>query len=420
MKEKKRIKPGLRMLSAVMLVLVCLGAVLVGCQREGADVSGAAEQTVQTEETGSPSAVGEAQAPHTKEDGSKYRVAYLDYDEYLPASRQLYYILAGLEELGWIRKGSLPFTAEDIDAQNLSTRSMYEALLQTDLGPYLEFVPGGFFYLAYDDQNEVAKALKTRAGTDIDLIITFGTSAGVFTKELELPVPMIDFSATDPVASGIIASATEGSGSPYVWAQVEPAFVYRQLKYYHSIQSFRRLGVIIYGDETISGVPDIENAAQDFGFQLVKYNIEEQPRETAEELERYYELVREGIEAMAEEDIDAFYLTIDLINDLSRMESLLEPLYEKKLPIYLTDDVEAVRHGGLMLIAVNDLVNVGRFIADATSRILNGADAGKLPCVYSSAPGIYLNYDVAKRIQYPLKFGFLVSCDEIFTKGGSK
>ena len=73
---------------------------------------------------------------------------------------------------------------------------------------------------------------------------------------------MFDFSATDPVASGIIASATEGSGNPMVWAQVEPLPVFRQLKYYYSMCPFRKLGVIVYGDETISGVPDIVYASK--------------------------------------------------------------------------------------------------------------------------------------------------------------
>lgn len=417
MKQKKTTQPRVLVLSVLMLLLVCMGTVLVGCQKEKSDT---AEQNAQTTATVLLSEAKTQQAPHTKEDGTKYRIAYLDYDEYLPASRQFYYILAGLEELGWIQTDSLPFTAEEIDAQNLSTRNMYEALLKADLGPYLEFAPDGFFYLAYDDQREVARTLKKRAGADIDLIITFGTSAGIFTKELGLPIPMFDFCATDPVASGIIASATDGSGNPYVWAQVEPVFLYRQLKYYHSLQNFKSLGVIIYGDETISGVPDIMNASRDFGFQLVKYNIEEQPRETPGELERYYRLVQKQIEKMAQEDIDAFFLTIDLINDPDRMEALLQPLYEKNLPIYLMDDVEGVRHGCLMLIAANDLMNVGRFIADAVSQTLNGAEAGSLPCVYSSAPSIYLNYDVAVRTHYPLKFEFLVACDEIFTKGGAR
>ena len=355
-------------------------------------------------------------APHTRPDGGKYRIAYIDYDEYPMASRQLYYILAGMEELGWIYPGRLPFSAEDVENRDLTTKQMVASMAQTDLGPFISFDDNAFFYLAYDDADTIADTLTSRAGKDIDMVLTFGTSAGVFVKDLNLPVPMVDFSATDPVASGIIASSVEGSGNPNVWAQVEPSPVFRQLKYYNSIWPFQKLGVVIYGDETISGVPDILNASESLDFELCKDNIDEQPRETEQELEDYYELVAERIASMADQDIDAFYLTIDLINDLTRLKSLLAPLYNKKIPVYLMDDVEAVRNGAMMLISANDTENVGRFIADAMAKILNGAEAGSLPCIYSSAPGIYLNYAVAREIEYPMNFEFLSICDRIFTE----
>ena len=169
--------------------------------------------------------------PHRKPDGSKYSFAYIDYDEYMPASTQFFYILAGLQERGWIKEGSLPFTIDDIETKRMSTRDMYSALQDADLGEYLAFTKGAFHYLGYEEAQQIEQNLKARAGKDIDLIITFGTSAGLFVKNLSLPVPMVDFSATDPVASGIIASATEGTGNPNVWAQVEPSLPLRQLKY---------------------------------------------------------------------------------------------------------------------------------------------------------------------------------------------
>lgn len=352
--------------------------------------------------------------PHTREDGGKYRLAYVDYDEYLVASRQLYYILTGLQELGWISENSIPFTLEDIDKKVMSTKDMYNELIKADLGPYVEFVPDAFFYLGYDDSSKVSSELKKRAGKEIDMVITFGTSAGIFVKELGLPIPMIDFSATDPVASGIIDSATDGSGNPNVWAQVEPESTFRQIKYYYQNKPFKKLGAVVYGDEIVTGIPEVKRAANEYGFELIKYNIPEQPRETKEELDEYYKLVGEKIKAMSKEGIDAFLLTVDLINEVEMIESLVQPMYDQKIPIYLLDDPQAVKNGGLMLISANDQINVGRFIAETIAKVLNGAEAGSLPCSYSSAPGIYVNYSVAKKIDFSLDFGFLVICDEIY------
>ena len=390
----------MKRIAAVMLAVVLLLGLL--------PMGGTAENDAKTE-------IGTA--PANRPDGGPFRLAFIDYDEYLPSSRQLFYVLHGLEEYGWIREGSIPFTVEEIDAEGLTTDRLYERLQAADLGSYLTFVEGGFHYLGYEDPEQVAEELRKRAGAEIDLVLTFGTSAGVFVSQLCLPIPMVDYSATDPVASGIIASSTEGSGNPNVWAQVEPSLPLRQLKYYHSIQPFSRLGIIVYGDENVSGVPDIIRCAEEIGFELVKYNLDVVSRETDEQRETYYATVRQEIGKMVGEDIDAFFLTADLINDPQRLAGLLEPFYEKKIPVYLMDDATYVENGVLMLISAYDNENVGRFVAEAVCRILNGAEAGSLPCVYTSAPSICFNYDVARRIGYPISFEFLSACDTIYTEG---
>lgn len=349
--------------------------------------------------------------PSTKPDGSKYRIAYVDYDEYLPASQQLYYILNGLKNMGWITCEEFPFSPD-----NMSTKEMVYELAKMDLGKYLEFDAEAFYYLGYDEEAWVKDSLykHTEEVKDIDLVITFGTSAGKFVRDLELSVPMVDFSATDPVASGIIESATEGSGNDMVWAQVEPSMPLRQLKYYHSIKPFQKLGVIVYGDETISGVPDIQRASEEVGFELVKYNLPETQRETPEQLDAYYKQVKQEFIKIRNEGIDAFFLTVDLINHMEELPEILEIMYEQNIPVYAMDDANTTKNGALMLISTYDFENVGYFIADAIAQILNGAVAGELPCAYTSSPYICFNYDIAKKIGYPLDFKFLISCDEIY------
>lgn len=409
-----QIGEGLRMKLNLQRVLkrigsVCMAAVLTLClagcsgDRGPGIVEDSLSESVDT-------------TPHQKPDGSKYRFAYVDYDEYMPASRQLFYILNGLMEEGWIAEDSIPFTAEDIESKEMSTRQMYDLLQNADLGEYVEFAKDAFHYLGYEDEESVVEDLKSRAGKDFDLIITFGTSAGVLVSGLGLTIPMVDFSATDPVASGIIESSTEGSGNPYVWAQVEASVPLRQLKYYHSIKPFDNLGIIVYGDEIISGVPDIMQASEEVGFNVVKYNIPEQPRETKEELKAYYAMVEKEFDKMARENIDAFFLTLDLVNDLELLETMLSPLYARNIPVYVLDDVNNIYNGAMLIISAYDFENVGRFVADAITKILSGEEAGTLPCIYTSAPYIALNIDVAEKINYPLNFEFLAICDEIYTE----
>ena len=356
-------------------------------------------------------------SPHTKPDGSKYSFAYVDYDEYMPASRQLCFILMGLEERGWIKEGSLPFTIEEIDREEMSTKMMYAALEKADLGDYIEFCPGGFHYIYNEREEDIGADLVEKSKGDIDMVITFGTSAGILVKDLGLSIPMVDFSATDPVASGIIASSTDGSGNPNVWAQVEPSLPLRQLKYYYSVCPFKKLGVVVYGDEISAGIPDVELSSEQIGFELVKDVIPEQARETKEDLASYYSQLDNSLKEMADAGIDAFLLTGDVINDSSLLMSFLEPLYEKKIPVYLIDDASYVQKGATMLISAYDNKNVGRFVADTIVKIFSGEEAGSLPCIYTSSPSIYYNYDIGRMIGYPTHFEFLAVCDEIYTWG---
>lgn len=384
----------------ISFVVLCLILGLTGCSGQTGKKQVSKQESEELSVT-----------PSRKPDGSKYRIAYVDYDEYLPASQQLYYILSGLKNMGWITCDEFPFTSD-----SMTTQEMIRELSRMDLGEYIEFDEDAFYYLGYTEESEVVKGLRKHVeeDQDIDMVITFGTSAGKLVRDMDLPVPMVDFSATDPVASGIIDSSTEGSGRDMVWAQVEPSMPLRQLKYYHSICPFEKLGIVVYGDETISGVPDIEKARDEVGFELVKYQIPEVERSTQKEKAAYYKEVRRQFGQLCKEGIDAFFLTVDLINDMDQLRDLLQIFYEKNIPVYVMDDTGTVKNGALMIISTYDFENVGYFIADAIAKILNGAVAGDLPCVYTSSPYICFNYDVAQEIGYPLDFQFLMSCDEIY------
>lgn len=350
--------------------------------------------------------------PQTKSDGTKYRIAYVDYDDYLPARQQLYYILEGLKKTGWIECEEYPFNPNDY-----TSKEMIQIVSNMDLGEYIEFDESACYYLEYDGKDKVAKNLKkhTEINKDIDLVLTFGTSAGVFVKELDLSVPMVDFSATDPVASGIIESSTNGSGNDNIWAQVELSMPLRQMKYYHNLIPFNKLGIVVYGNETISGVPDIEKSAEEIGFELIKINMEETNRLTKKELNAYYKEVENNFQKLINQKIDAFFLTVDLINDLDMLSELLDIFYENKIPVFIMDNTETIENGGFLIISTYDFENVGYFIADAIGKIFSGTVAGDLPCIYTSSPYICFNYDVAKKIDFIPDFKFLISCDEIYT-----
>ena len=110
-------------------------------------------------------------APHTRPDGGKYRIAYIDYDEYPMASRQLYYILAGMEELGWIYPGRLPFSAEDVENRDLTTKQMVASMAQTDLGPFISFDDNLLIGRSHHQQLHRLGRRQKAAGDDSECVI---------------------------------------------------------------------------------------------------------------------------------------------------------------------------------------------------------------------------------------------------------
>lgn len=356
--------------------------------------------------------------PCTKPDGNKFRIAYIDYDPYEAASIQLYYVLEGLREMGWITCDDFPFS-ETEDA-----KKMMQMLSNMDLGNYIEVESKAIYYIIENDSKRyIQKSLtKHMKENKIDLIIVNGTEAGKFIKnEIELTVPAVVIGCTDPVNSEIIDSSTKGSGNDFIWAHVEPSVALRQLKYYYRLQKFTKLGMIVNGSEEISDVKSCMQAAEETGFELIKYNISDNVSLSSEKKQKkkHQEQVIHYAEQLIEDGIDAYLLTPNLIIDDSDnfiyLKELVDIFYEKKIPVLGMDRAEEVEYGALMAIVMADYKNIGDFVSNTIGKILNGEIAGDLSCIYASSPTIYLNLDAAKQIQFVPSFKFLMSCDVIYS-----
>lgn len=402
-------KGGIDMKRRRIMYMIVLISLLIGCNHvKKQDV----EEVIQKETK------IQIADPCTKPDGSKFRIAYIDYDPYEVASIQLYYVLEGLREMGWITCGRLPFS-ETEDA-----KKMMQMVSNMDLGNYIEVESEAIYYIIENDSNQsIQKSLtKHMKEKKIDLIIANGTEAGKFIKnEIELTVPAVVIGCTDPVNSEIIDSSTDGSGNDFIWAHVEPSVALRQLKYYYRLQKFTKLGMIVNGSEEISDVKSCMQAAEETGFEIIKYNISDNVSVASEkkEKEKHQEQVIHDAKQLIEDGIDAYLLTPNLIVDDSEdsiyRKELFEIFYENKIPILGMDRAEDVKYGALMAIIMADYENIGDFVSNTIGKILNGEIAGDLSCIYASSPTIYLNLNAAKQIEFTPSFKFLMSCDVIYS-----
>ena len=202
--------------------------------------------------------------------GKKWKIAYYEggshgnYYHYLEAT------IKGLMELGWIEKAQLDNIAGN------DTERLWQWLARSANSDYLEFADDGYYSANWDDdvRKSIRKELMQRlsGNSDIGLIIAMGTWAGLDLANNEHSVPTIVMSTSDPVKSGIIKSTVD-SGYDHVHARVDPYRYERQIRIFHDIIRFKKLGVAyedsLYG-RSYSAIDIVEKVAGDIGFEVVK------------------------------------------------------------------------------------------------------------------------------------------------------
>ncbi len=348
-------------------------------------------------------------APTTKPDGSKWRLGYMEGGQYHDYQTILKVIVQGLENLGWL-KVDLP------EKYMKDHKAYWEWLADNVQSDYLEFVKNAFYSpgdFDADQRSEVKKQLISRLAQeqDIDLMLALGTWAGQDLANNEHSVPVVVASSSDPLGSGII-EGVDDSGYDHVHAKVEPERYERQLRLFHDIVPFQKLGVV-YDDtpagRTYAALGAVESVAKELGFEIVGCDAPatDIPLEKAKEnLEACYKKIAP--------EVDAAYITVHRGLTESTLPRLLAPLYEANVPTFSQLGSDEVQQGVLMSIAQAEFRFVGQFHADVIARILNGASPRDLNQSWQDPPKIALNLKVAEIIGYDPPVDIMMAADEIY------
>ncbi len=394
----------MKRITAIIVTAIFLFCGMTGCTSDGK--TSADLQSVDTQ----------AQLllePNGTSESAPYRIAVVDIDPYEPASQLFYSFVERLWELGWISFDEMPFSESD------EIKEMVKVLAAMDLGGLVKFDEDLCYYMLYDDMSAIEASLKNEAKSEegLGLVLGMGTDPGLFVKEMNLDVPLFVPMATDPVASGIIDSA-QNSGNSNIWALVEPNPMSRQLKYYNNMIQMKKLGMVVEKDsQDIAAIGVYEKAADELGIEVIKKEISAKLR-TEDPVAFYTELKQDYIEMSENGGIDAFLLTIDVIDEPEYCAELFQPFYDAKIPVLVSDGDVYVEYGGLLCVSSYDYRGYGEFTADIAATVFNGKEAGTLPCEYLSSPHIVLNVDAAEKIGYPLGFRLLQSCDRLYSLEG--
>ncbi len=208
-------------------------------------------------------------SPKTNE-GKKWRIGCYGGGEYIDYRKSLEVTVKSLMDLGWIKKKDMPLQ------EGPKTLELWKWLSTEIQSDYIEFVMDAHYNAKWDDslrKKTVARLIRRLSKKkDIDLVFSLGTWAGQDLANNEHDTPIIGMSISDPLTSGIV-KGIDDSGYDHVLARLDPFRDERQIRIFHDIVGFKRLGIAF--EDTVMGrsyvaLDKAEKIAKERGFEIVK------------------------------------------------------------------------------------------------------------------------------------------------------
>lgn len=350
----------------------------------------------------------DATTPTARPDGKKWRLGYLGSGDYVEYPRTLRAIVEGLSQLGWLSTPELP--------ADLNSEQLWIFLAEHTTSDYLEFVRNAWWQPGHFDAEQRLKirhAVMTRLSVaqDIDLIIAMGTAAGQDMVALNAPVPTIVAAASDAVGAHIVDSA-EDSGLDNMLARVQPEHYQQQVRLFHDIVPFKRLGLVYENTlegKTYGAVDAAQQVGQELGFDVIACHA----LSTGLTREQASNNILDCYRRLAP-DIDAAYVTLHMGTEDTTTRRIAQLLRQAHVPSFSMLGSEYVEQGILLSLAQADYSYVGRFYAENIARIFNGAQARQLNQIWIDPPKLAINLDTARLIGFDPPVDVLLAADEVF------
>lgn len=340
---------------------------------------------------------------------SNLRIGYYEGGPFVDYRSSLHAIVEALMERGMISKVAFPPPSDDH-----SNEAVWAALAAAGDAGRVAFAAGAYWSAGWREdrrakvREQVIAALK---GGRVDLMLAMGTWAGQDLANSRHAVPTLVVSASDPIASGIIRSA-EDSGLDHIHAECDPQRYVRQIRLFHSIVGFERIGVALEDSEdgrVWSNLGDLQAVGDRLGFDVVTCFA---PDSNVSEAE-----ARAGISRCWSDlapRVDAVWLGVHRGEDAAFMPGILEPLFRHKIPTWSQLGRRPVSRGVLFSVARRDHRDIGFFYADIISRILDGVQPRRIPQIFVRDKAIVINARVAQIIGMDLPPGLLRAADHVF------
>jgi len=343
--------------------------------------------------------------------GKKWRIGYYEGGDYLQYQMTLMATVRGLMKLGWIEPATIPSQGGE------QTGKLWAWLADKLASDYLSFVKDAHYSASWNEETRMrtAAALMNRLNTekDIDLLIAMGTWAGKDLANDRHSTPTMVLSTSDPLSAGIIASV-EDSGFDHVHARVDPRRYERQVKIFHEIIGFKRLGVAF--EDSVNGrsygaIDVVERLSKERGFQVQRcYTKSDIPDISVAEksvIDCFEELVGK---------VDGIYVTEQGGVTRGSIPKLVEIANRRNIPTFSQAGVEEVRFGVLTSLSQAGFRYVGEFHAETFAMVFNGAKPNQLEQLFEEPPKIAINLKTAELIGFDPPLVLLGAADEVFNE----
>jgi ABC-type uncharacterized transport system substrate-binding protein len=377
--------------TVTILVLALIGITLLGYVENGKKASSREENLL----------------PQKKGD-NKFKVGYIENIPFVNYPSTFYYILKSLEEMNWLEDiGEIPFEYGQTD-----TKSMWNYLSSQNKSEYLEFLPDFHYSLPSMDDDQIERLMARLKTEEIDMVIVLGTVAAKMVANVETDIHFMVFSVSDAVVAGI-SETYELSGQDNFWVHTDPERFERQLTIFYDLFNYKKIGIVMedsWNVRAYTPIKELEKLSKAFGFEIRIQYVDE-PKH-AGDFERYRQELKNAYQELSKE-VDSLYITVANI-DADWLKELLQPFYDKKIPVFSQLGGQEVSKGALMSINVSSFKEIGQFGARRMVQVLKGKKPGQLSQRFVSTPQIDINIGVADLIGYPVSFDMLLVADKIY------
>lgn len=354
---------------------------------------------------------GFADSKPISKDGTKWKIGFYEGGPWPDYQETFVATIMSLADLGWINKIELPELQDTGD-----TRMLWEWLSQNVKSDYLDFVEDAYWSSNWEESRREKNrrmCLERLRHKDLDLMFALGTWAGLDLANNTHNVPTLVMSTTDPIQAGIIKSA-EDSGFDHVVAECDPTRYLRQIKMFHNIIGFKKLGVVYENTKegrAYSNLQDLRKVAKERGFKLLECTAEDEDLTEDEVLNAYIKCC----EQLAP-NIDAFYYGAHRGADPKHISKSLAIFNKYGVKTWSNWGITHVKKGVLLSVGTKDFKLPGKFYANQLAKIFNGTKPRDLNQVLKDDITLSVNMETARMIDYKPPKNLLRIAGSIFEK----